>query len=58
MKALTISAVIVTVVEVTLILIALTRCLPDTPDRFFMGRGSHGQCLYMDMDMESREVHE
>jgi len=24
-------------------------CLPDTPYRFFMGRGSYGQCLYRDM---------
>lgn len=31
-------------------------CLPDTEDRFFMGRGTQGQCLYMDMD--SREVYE
>lgn len=31
-------------------------CLPDTEDRFFMGRGSQRQCLYMDMN--SREVYE
>lgn len=22
------------------------QCLPDTPDRFYMGRGNNGQCLY------------
>lgn len=46
--------IIVTVLEAGL-LIAHFACLPDTEDRFFMGRGSDGGCLYMDMD--SREVY-
>lgn len=25
---------------------AFQPCSPDTPDRFFMGRGTRGQCLY------------
>ncbi len=34
----------------TLLLTASVRvtCLPDTQDRFFMGRGSNGSCLYQD----------
>jgi hypothetical protein len=46
MKLLRYYALVVIVVEVAIILVALLRCLPDTPDRFFMGRGSQGQCLH------------
>ena len=31
-------------------------CLPDAADRFFMGRGSIGQCLYLDLN--TNEVYE
>lgn len=36
----------------TLILTASVRltCLPDSPDRFYMGRGTANQCLYQDMN--------
>lgn len=56
MRLLIIYAILVTILEAVLIFMALTRCLPDTEDRFFMGRGTQGQCLYMDMN--SREVYE
>jgi len=37
-----------------LFLTASTRpaCLPDNQDRYFMGYGSTGQCIYQDMDSD------
>lgn len=56
MRILIISSLLSTIIQAVLIINAVTRCLPDTEDRFFMGRGTEGQCLYMDMD--TREVYE
>lgn len=56
MRALITYAILVTIIEAAIIYSAFTRCLPDTEYRFFMGHGTQGQCLYMDMN--SREVYE
>lgn len=46
MRLLIIASLLSAIVQAVLIIAAFTQCLPDTPDRFFMGRGSMGQCLY------------
>lgn len=56
MRILIISSLLSTIIQAAIIVTAFTHCLPDTEDRFFMGRGTEGQCLYM--DMETREVYE
>lgn len=56
MRLLICLSILSTLIQAGIIFHAFTRCLPDTPDRFFMGRGTEGQCLYMDMN--TRTVYE